>query len=443
MLTELVTYGDLYSFLRKNGDRLQEDTAALIIRQVLLAVEYLHDRQIVHRDIKPDNILVTSLENGGRVVLADFGCAKRMNRGCQRMNSLVGTREYCAPELQPVREKGYSKAVDMWAIGCTAAVLLVGDVHYNQFNRSYERAGAMLEADMEALRISPRPKDFMQRLLDVDESCRMDVKQALQHEWFTHASQAGWFIEKYHDAVEDWTPHVIGESIVIDLDSCQKDSDSMCAGPVSEVDCAPSGPEEIPKLMDECPSREVPDSSWEDLSLSRPQPLNTSTTSMPQMPNLVSFPPKEEAPQIHALEVEKEVGVESDGYEFVSQVRREHVDRHRHRVERKFLYVSTFDGLSGERSAAQIESMIHTKDAIAKSTFTVAAANGLGRSSLIPREDRARADTGQGGPSASKRPFRDESDDLGQVYEEVYNPITGKRKRFAYGRNVELLDRLL
>jgi protein-serine/threonine kinase len=97
MFTELVTCGDLFSFVRNKGIGLEATTAAFIIRQILLALEYLHDRNIVHRDVKPDNILMTSLEFGGRVVLADFGCARLVNHSVQRMSSVVGTLEYCAP----------------------------------------------------------------------------------------------------------------------------------------------------------------------------------------------------------------------------------------------------------------------------------------------------------------------------------------------------------
>lgn len=96
MFTELVTCGDLFSFVRNKGP-LEETTTALIVRQVLLALEYLHDQNIVHRDVKPDNILMTSHEVGGRVVLADFGCARLVNQSGQRMSSVVGTPEYCAP----------------------------------------------------------------------------------------------------------------------------------------------------------------------------------------------------------------------------------------------------------------------------------------------------------------------------------------------------------
>lgn len=94
---ELVTAGDLFSYLEKKNGRLMEVEAAVIVRQIVIAVKFLHEKNIVHRDIKPDNILMTTLAVGCRVVLTDFGCARRITSHRQRMTSLAGSEGYIAP----------------------------------------------------------------------------------------------------------------------------------------------------------------------------------------------------------------------------------------------------------------------------------------------------------------------------------------------------------
>jgi hypothetical protein len=102
---ELVSGGDLMSYLERKGE-LDEPEAAVMIFQLLKALEYLHARGIVHRDIKPENILLTSWRKGARVVLTDFGQSRKLveengasksAQASSRMRSLVGTRGYAAP----------------------------------------------------------------------------------------------------------------------------------------------------------------------------------------------------------------------------------------------------------------------------------------------------------------------------------------------------------
>ena len=101
MFEELITGGDLFSYIMRKGGYLDEAEGSIIILQLLEAISYLHKHNIVHRDVKPENVLVASLAEGARIVLSDFGSAvdlgTSVNKKIARMFSLAGTDEYAAP----------------------------------------------------------------------------------------------------------------------------------------------------------------------------------------------------------------------------------------------------------------------------------------------------------------------------------------------------------
>lgn len=97
MFQELITAGDLFSYIESKEGEVSEVDAAVIIRQITVALCFLHERNIVHRDLKPENILMTSLSEGCRIVLTDFGTSRRIVTSRYRMSTLVGTVQYAAP----------------------------------------------------------------------------------------------------------------------------------------------------------------------------------------------------------------------------------------------------------------------------------------------------------------------------------------------------------
>jgi pheromone a factor receptor len=97
----LFTGGDLFSYVESKG-KLSDVESAVILMQILKAVEYLHGQGVVHRDLKPDNILMSSRSGQARIVLTDFGSARLIPGDMKsdrtaRMVSLIGTPEFCAP----------------------------------------------------------------------------------------------------------------------------------------------------------------------------------------------------------------------------------------------------------------------------------------------------------------------------------------------------------
>lgn len=246
MFQELVTGGDLFSFLEYKGGRIDSVCASVIIRQLLIGIKYLHDQDIVHRDLKPDNILMTSLEDGARVVITDFGSARFLpsesnphgstTTKLQRMFSLAGTLEFAAPEIYRVNptvpaEQGYSKGVDMWSVGTITAAILSGETifsanraHPDYRIKSHEViVGLSAQCDLSILddeyhsvwsSIRDCPKDFIKRLLVLDENLRMTVSQALAHPWFSKEIYAADFENLYARCIKDWHPRTKDDRLV-------------------------------------------------------------------------------------------------------------------------------------------------------------------------------------------------------------------------------------
>ncbi|KAI5290493.1 hypothetical protein KEM54_001383 [Ascosphaera aggregata] len=230
---ELITAGDLFSFLEYKNGKLDDVETAVIVYQILKGLEYLHSNNIVHRDLKPDNVLMTSLHSGYRVVLTDFGCAKRVP-SAQRMMSIMGTAEYIAPEISRRKSKltcqdhGYTATVDIWSLGCLTTVLLTGgspflDPNTMQYNPELAATGniAALEDDPDWLTVGLRAKDFVRRCLELNEESRMNANEALSHSWFANKAHKGEFERVYRRAVAGWRPrHRAGKAIMYIIDAC-------------------------------------------------------------------------------------------------------------------------------------------------------------------------------------------------------------------------------
>ena len=112
--------GDLFSYIKKRGFKLQEERACEIIHKICVAIYFMHSYGIIHRDLKPENILMTDSTDYADIRLLDFGLSKIIGPG-EKCAEPFGTISYAAPEL--LQGKCYDKAVDSWSIGIITYLL--------------------------------------------------------------------------------------------------------------------------------------------------------------------------------------------------------------------------------------------------------------------------------------------------------------------------------
>ncbi|XP_076129408.1 serine/threonine-protein kinase D3-like isoform X3 [Alosa pseudoharengus] len=123
-------HGDMLEMiLSSEKSRLPERLTKFLVTQILVALRHLHFKNIVHCDLKPENVLLASAEPFPQVKLCDFGFARIIGEKSFR-RSVVGTPAYLAPEV--LRSKGYNRSLDMWSVGVIVYVSLSGTFPFNE-----------------------------------------------------------------------------------------------------------------------------------------------------------------------------------------------------------------------------------------------------------------------------------------------------------------------
>ncbi|KAL6738730.1 hypothetical protein Aduo_012246 [Ancylostoma duodenale] len=165
--------------LHKRRRAVTEPEARFFTHQVCLAVDYLHDKKVIHRDLKLGNLFL----NGElQVKIGDFGLATTVDIEGERKKTLCGTPNYIAPEV--LDKKGHSFEVDIWAIGCILYTLLFGRPPFEtkSLKETYSRI------KMNQYRVpstaSQTAAHLIQNLLAADPAKRPTVKQVLAHDFF-------------------------------------------------------------------------------------------------------------------------------------------------------------------------------------------------------------------------------------------------------------------
>ncbi|KAL0581434.1 hypothetical protein V5O48_000588 [Marasmius crinis-equi] len=178
IVTELCSGGELFDYLAEKG-RLTEDETRFLFGQLCLAVAYLHEKGIVHRDLKLENVL---LDERCRVKLGDFGFTREYERGAL-METFCGTTGYAAPEmLQCQRYLG--PEVDIWSLGVILYCLLTGMLPFDDDDEAVMREKVILAEFEDPEWLSDDARDLIKRILVKEPSKRLSIAQILSHPWF-------------------------------------------------------------------------------------------------------------------------------------------------------------------------------------------------------------------------------------------------------------------
>ncbi len=179
---EYVSCGDLLSFVRKRS-KLNEKIAKFIFRQIIEALNYIHLKGIVHRDIKLDNILI-DLNN--TIKVCDFGVSKQMKKG-EIIYDQCGTPAYIAPEI--LKNEGFQGgAADIWSAGIVLYAMVQGRVPF--FSKDVQELYMMITKNQYSplQKCSPDLEDLIKRTLEKDPKKRITGEQILNHPWMKNSN---------------------------------------------------------------------------------------------------------------------------------------------------------------------------------------------------------------------------------------------------------------
>lgn len=183
LVTEIAYGGDLFDRVIE-CEKLDENQAREVIGSLVSAVAYLHANNIIHKDIKAENVLFKSKSNQNmKVLLADFGLAKIVDPN-EKLQSFCGTLSYMAPEM--LDRAGHDFASDMWSLGVLVYFVLCGYMPFDcetddETKNAIQTADYTYDPPEYWQHVSFEAKDFIDKCFDLDPTTRITALDAMNH----------------------------------------------------------------------------------------------------------------------------------------------------------------------------------------------------------------------------------------------------------------------
>ena len=186
IVMEYVGAGNLLSFIKKRS-KLPEQVAKYIFKQIILSLQYMHSHNIIHRDIKLDNILIDLNNN---IKICDFSISKKIKKG-EIIKEEFGTYAYLAPEILLKKEyEGFG--ADIWSAGVVLYAMLGGTVPFKA-NNNKELNYLIITGEYKPIEnISPEASNLIRSILEVNPKKRIGIKDILDHPWLTNVDLNFW-----------------------------------------------------------------------------------------------------------------------------------------------------------------------------------------------------------------------------------------------------------
>ncbi len=186
LVLEYCENGDLSKII---GKPIKESIVKYYFSQIINALIFLNENNIIHRDIKPKNILLKNEKKD--LVLCDFGFA-RIKSGIQRVKTICGSPLYMAPEL--LEEKTYTEIVDIWAIGMILFEMIYGNHPYNNCRdiedlKEFSKKDIQIPPEKNNNQVSDECIDLLKKMLNKNEIERIKLSELFIHPWLKDTFQ--------------------------------------------------------------------------------------------------------------------------------------------------------------------------------------------------------------------------------------------------------------